>query len=298
MNSWYLYGLVFLAIFIFFFGLMNYVVNSRLASDITSSTGESNNVLTRSVLAPIIHYLANINSRQWCAEHREQLEKRLLYAGRPAGAMTAAEFMAGGQILALLVLVVFLALGVITGNVFGLGVIAGTVAAFVSYWFLTEYIQNLVTSRKALISRQFPSFLDLAVMSTKAGASFMETLEIYVQSNPDTALAVELSIVVRDISMGATLEESLTEFKQRIPLEPVRNATDAIVQGQNIGTPIASVLEDQADAIRFHRSQAAERAAEELKVKIMGPIVFMMIAVFLLILGPAVLEVMKSGVGS
>lgn len=297
MNFLLVYSITFVAIFLFVYGLLSYIVDSRIVADISASKGESNNVLTQSVLAPVVHYLANLNSRQWCADHRDALEQRLLYAGRPAGAMTAAEFMAGGQLLALLIFLIFLVLGLMTGNIIGLGFASGAIAGAVAYWFLTEYIQNLVTARKSLISRQFPSFLDLAVMSAKAGASFLETLEIYVRSNPATALAEELSLVIQDISMGATLEESLGEFKARVPVEPIRNATDAIIQGQSVGTPIANVLEDQADAIRFHRSQAAERAAEELKVKIMGPIVLMMIAVFILIMGPAVLEVMKSGIG-
>ena len=293
-----IYLLTFIAVFLSAYAALSLVANSKLASDITSSKGNSNNILTKSILAPLVYYLADLNSREWCKDHRKSLEQKLIHAGRPGGAMTAAEFMAGGQLLSFAVLVLFILMGLFTGNFVGFGLVFGLFAAGITYWFLTEYIQNLVTARKSSISRQFPSFLDLAVMSTKAGASFVETLEIYVQSNSETALANEFMLVIRDVGMGATLEESLTEFKQRVPLEPIRNATDAIIQGQDIGTPIANILDDQADAIRFHRSQAAERAAEELKVKIMGPIVLMMIAVFLLILGPAVLEVMKSGVGS
>lgn len=295
MNEILVYLLVFFAIFLFFYGLLNGLVNSALVTNISSANGESNNFLTRSFVAPIIHYLADINSREWCSEHRDTMEIRLLHAGRPAGAMTAAEFMAGGQLLSIIVFFLFLILGVLFKHVIVLGLFVGLIASVVAYWFLTEYIQNIVSARKLQISRQFPNFLDLAVMATKSGAAFVETIDIYSRNNRSNALGVEFSLVGQDMKVGSTLEESLQEFKSRVPVEFIRNTIDAIIQGQTIGTPIADILEDQADMIRFHRSQAAERASEELKIKIMGPIVLMMIAIFLLILGPAVVEVMQSG---
>ena len=298
MNLWLVYLLVFVAIFMVAYGLISSIANSTLVANISASKGESNNVLTRSIAAPIIHYLADINSREWCAAHRASMELRLLHAGRPAGAMTAAEFMAGCQLLSLLVFCLFILLGLFSNNLISVGLFFGLIASAIAYWFATEYIQNLVSARKLQISRQFPNFLDLAVMSTKAGAGFVETIDIYANSNRSNALGVEFSLVGQDMTMGATLEESLQEFKNRVPIEFIKNTIDAIIQGQTIGTPIADVLEDQADMIRFHRSQAAERASEELKIKIMGPIVLMMIAIFLLILGPAVIEVLKSGMAS
>lgn len=298
MNTLLVYSLVFLAMSLFAYGLVSIIINSKLVENISSAKGESNNFLTRSFLAPVIHYLADINSREWCTLHRESLEVRLLHAGRPVGAMTAAEFMAGCQLLSIIVFIIFLLLGYLSGYLISVGLFLGLVASAITYWFVTEYIQNLVSTRKLQISRQFPSFLDLAVMSAKAGAGFVETMDIYANNNKTNALGVELSLVGKDIKMGSTLEESLVEFKNRVPVEFIRNTIDAIIQGQTIGTPIADVLEDQADMIRFHRSQAAERASEELKIKIMGPIVLMMIAIFLLILGPAVIEVLKSGVSS
>jgi hypothetical protein len=48
--------------------------------------------------------------------------------------------------------------------------------------------------------------------------------------------------------------------------------------------------------MRFKRSQLAERAAEELKVRVQGPTVVLVMAVFLLILGPAFVSVFESGV--
>lgn len=296
MNLLLVYLLVFVAILMLVYGIMSSLANSTLVSNISSSQGESNNFLTRSFAAPLVHYLADINSREWCTNHREAMENRLLHAGRPAGAMSAVEFIAGCQILSILVFCLFIVLGILSNRVISVGLFAGLAASAIAYWFATEYIQNLASARKLQIARQFPSFLDLAVMAVKAGASFVETINIYADSNRSNALGVEFNLVGQDMKMGSTLQESLQEFKNRVPVEFVRNTIDAIIQGQAVGTPISDLLEEQADMIRFHRSQAAERAAEELKIKIVGPIIFMMIAIFLLILGPAVVEVIQSGI--
>lgn len=296
MNALLVYSLVFVATFLFVYVIIRSIINSALVENISASKGESNNFLTRSIAAPIVHYLADINSREWCTAHREALDLRLLHAGRPAGAMTAAECMAGCQLLSIAVFALFIVLGFLFGKLVSIGFFVGLIASAIAYWFMTEHIQNLASARKVEISRQFPNFLDLAVMAAKAGAGFVETIDIYANNNKSNALGVELSLVGKDLKMGSTLQEALQEFKARVPIEFIRNTIDAIIQGQSIGTPIADVLEDQADTIRFHRSQAAERASEELKIKIMGPIILMMIAIFLLIMGPAAIEIMKSGV--
>jgi len=56
------------------------------------------------------------------------------------------------------------------------------------------------------------------------------------------------------------------------------------------------VLREQSANLRFRRTQVAERAAEELKVKLQGPAMLMMVSVLMLILGPAIVEMLGSGV--
>jgi tight adherence protein C len=273
-----------------------WVVNTNAVKNVDVYTGAADNWLTRSFLGPVVSALAKHNRNERYKLYVKALDKKLLYAGRPGGALTAHEFMAGIELLSFSVYLLFLVLGFFSGNFLAMAFLLGPIAALLAFWLAGEYLQNLVTDRVKSISRQYPSFLDLGVMATRSGASFLETLEIYVGSNRDMPLGVEFGMALQDIRMGATIEEALRDCIVRVPDEPVRSSLDAIIQGQNIGTPVADLLEDQAEGIRFHRSQAAERSSEELKVKIMGPIVLMMRAVFLLILGPAVLEVMQSGI--
>ena len=296
MNLLTIYALVFASTLLVVNSIAGWLIQVGATAAGESKLAEQSHYAKFRLLTKLLEFLTTLNGGDWCEQYRNEMDTKLQHAGRPGGVVSAARFMALGQLLAIVIWLIFIVLGVFNNRLVALGIFVGSLSAAASFWLLTEYLQNLISERSKFISRSFPGFLDLAVMSTQAGASFLESLNIFSDNNRATPLGIELGLVRREIAMGATLEEALTSFKNRIPVVPIQNCIDSIVQGQNLGTPIAETLLDQADTMRFYRSQAAERAAEELKVKIMGPIVLMMISVFLLILAPAVLEVLQSGV--
>ena len=69
------------------------------------------------------------------------------------------------------------------------------------------------------------------------------------------------------------------------------------MQADSFGIPIASVLRVQAREMRIKRSQRAEELAQKVPVKILFPLIFCIFpSLFVVILGPAVLDIMKSGI--
>lgn len=246
-------------------------------------------------LAPLVRMLTPFNQGSWSRGMRAKLDKQLVYAGQPGG-LSSAEYLAVAELAAIGGFLLVLCLFLIGGGISGVALFFALLAAGIVYWLAIEYLDNLVSSRRKEIARQFPHFLDLAVMTMEAGSSFVETIDTYVRDNPDGALSEEFKILLGEVRMGTTLQDALENLHGRIPLEQVRNALMAVIQGQQMGTPLGKVMRDQSESMRFYRTQAAERAAEELKVKIMGPVILMMISIFILILGPAVIEVMQSTV--
>ena len=63
-----------------------------------------------------------------------------------------------------------------------------------------------------------------------------------------------------------------------------------------MGTPVIDTLDEQADAMRFMRSQIAERVGEEMKIRMQGPAMLLLVAVLILILGPAAVNLQDSGI--
>lgn len=245
--------------------------------------------------APIL-LLGALHKKPRLEKTLKTLEQRLIELGEPMGLRSGSRFLAlaevvglGAASLALLLLALAGRLTVL--SLFPIALVAAATAGALVFWLRIE-----VADRRRAIGRQLPFFLDLGVMAMGSGAGFLEVLEIYQRDCEDEALAEEFQSVIAEVRMGRPLREALEAMRSRIPLDTLQSTIDAVLQAQTLGTPLVDVLADQADVMRFRRSQAAERAAEELKVRLQLPVMMMMMSVFLLILGPAVMKIMDSGI--
>ena len=69
-----------------------------------------------------------------------------------------------------------------------------------------------------------------------------------------------------------------------------------MVQAGELGIPIANVLREQAEEMRLKRRQHADEQARKVPVKIVVPLVLLMLpAIFIVVLGPAAIQIMKIG---
>jgi tight adherence protein C len=269
---------------------------NRAKEVIGSASVASNSLVDLPVLGKLIVLVSVFNEHPALESFNNSLRDKLDHAGRPGGNITPAQFLAAIELVGVgffLFLSVFLAL---TGNlsqqslVFLL-VISGLLAFLGFMW-----LDSVVADRRTSVSRQFPYFMDMAVMSMEAGANFQETLSIYVKDNEGQPLSDDLGQALAEMQMGKTLTDALQNMNKRTSTELVKNALMSIIQGERMGTPIAKVLSEQSETIRFSRSQTAERLAEEIKIKMQGPAMLLLISILLLILGPAFIDVANSNV--
>jgi tight adherence protein C len=254
------------------------------------------NDLTRSPIGGLVRRLADLNEKDWAAAQLRSLEIKLLHAGKPWGGVAASEFLAASELAGGATFAVLCSLTMFGGGVSMGSLVFPLVLGVAAAWVVHTWLDNLATDRQRDIGRQFPFFLDLAVMTMEAGSTFQETAEIYVRDNPDDALSQELRVVLGELSMGKRIRDALESFSGRVTGDELLNTLRAIVQGLRMGTPLGEVLREQAEMMRFKRSQSAERAAEEIKVRVQPPMVVMMLSVFLLIMGPALVQVFESDV--
>lgn len=252
--------------------------------------------LGESPLRTLARILAPLNAGPRMATRVASLDRKWVEAGRPGGRLAGSEFLSGVEWLALAATLTMLGLFAIAGGLGPFTVVFSLAVGAFAGWIPFLWLDARIADRRTAIASQLPYFLDLAVMTMEAGATFAETMQIYRRDNPDDALAEEIGIALGEIRMGKTADEALEGMISRVHVEDLTYTVNAILQGQRMGTPLGQVLRDQADVMRFRRSQRAERMAEELKVRIQGPTMLMMISVFLLILGPAFLKVLTSGI--
>jgi tight adherence protein C len=116
-------------------------------------------------------------------------------------------------------------------------------------------------------------------------------------------LANELRIVERETQMGRTTGEAMRNFAARFDLAELRSMASVITQAERFGTSVVKALTVYADTMRVKRQQVAEERAHKAVVKIIFPtVLFIFPAIFVVILGPAVIQIFeafeKTGVGN
>jgi tight adherence protein C len=246
------------------------------------------------VMRPMIQRLARAGRRQdggMIARTDAKLEK----AGYPGG-LRGADWM-GVKILSL---IAFAILGFLIGLV-----IAGTpVVAFLfavggaGLGFLAPefWLGRRIRGRSMAMTLQLPDALDLLTISVEAGLGFDAALAKVVEKM-EGPLVEEFRQALAEVRMGRARRDALRDVANRADSQPVSNFIGAIVQAEQLGVPIAKVLQIQSNQLRIERRQRAEEAAAKAPVKMLFPMVGCIFpTIFIVILGPAIVTVMGGSV--
>jgi len=162
-------------------------------------------------------------------------------------------------------------------------------------------LDRLVAKRRDRIRKAIPDSLDLLVVCVEAGvgldSAILRVARDMAFLHPD--LSSEFLIVNRTINAGISREEAMHGLFERTGVEELRGLASSMVQSERLGTSIARILRVYAEALRRKRRQTAEKRAAEASIKMLVPLaVFMLPALFALILGPAAMMLMKTLQGS
>jgi tight adherence protein C len=174
--------------------------------------------------------------------------------------------------------------GLVFGACLGIGGLIGP-----SFWL--DYMKR---ARQSNFRRALPDALDILVICLEGGLSLPAALK-RVSSElkmAHPALAAELGIVQREIQLGRTSGEALRKMGERSDLEEVRSLASVILQSERLGASLVKSLRVHADALRMKRQQRAEELALMAATKMLFPtVLFILPAMFVVILGPAVIHI-------
>jgi tight adherence protein C len=107
-------------------------------------------------------------------------------------------------------------------------------------------------------------------------------------------LSDEFKLLNQEVRMGESRQAALRNLARRADLEAVNSLVSLLIQTERFGTSLARALRVYADSFRTQRFQRAEEMAAKLPVKLMFPLIlFIFPALFIAILGPAVLRVLE-----
>lgn len=98
-----------------------------------------------------------------------------------------------------------------------------------------------------------------------------------------------------EIRAGTGRPEALRNLAERTGLDDVEALASTLIQTERFGTSVGRALRVQAGTLRQKRRQHAEEAAAKTTIKLVFPLVlFVFPALFVVILGPAVIQVVQA----
>lgn len=165
-----------------------------------------------------------------------------------------------------------------------------------AYFYPDFWLHEKTLKRKAAIFKELPFCMDLLALSVEAGMPFQGAIAKVVEKGARGAIREELEKMLQDLRLGLVRREALLALSQRTDLYEIRAFTSALNQADRLGTPLGNALRIQADLRRTERSQKLEKTAQEAPVKMLMPLLlFILPAVFIIILGPVGLKFMAEG---
>jgi tight adherence protein C len=172
--------------------------------------------------------------------------------------------------------------------------------AFAAAWLgmrvPTLFIRNRIQRRQLTIRRAFPDALDLMMICVEAGMSIEAALRKVSQeiSSQSVPLAEELMLTTAELSYLQERRQAFDNLSKRVNIETVKAVCTALIQAERYGTPIGQALRVLAQEIRDMRMAEAEKKAAALPPKLTVPmILFFLPVLFIVILGPAAIQVMR-----
>lgn len=202
----------------------------------------------------------------------------------------------------------FAFLGVAIFLIFGLGMLKQQTAfmrfvicivvAYAGFYAPNLYVSNIAAKRRESITLAWPDALDLMLICVESGmsteAAFRRVAdEIGIQS---ADLAEELMLTNAELAFLPERRLAYENLASRTGMEAVKSMTQALIQAERYGTPVATAMRTLSQESRDMRLLAAEKKAAGLPPKLTVPmIVFFLPVLFMVILGPAMIQLFGQG---
>src|SRR5262249_487638 len=208
---------------------------------------------------------------------------------------SAQEYLAKLEILSLSLLPVYVYAFV--SMIGPAGSVPAIVLTIVTAWLLRRRLASRARHRLLQIKRRLPFLLDLLTLLMAAGPAFLQALAEAVDQFGDHAVGYEFGRVLSEINMGKGRSGALEAMRDRLSDDEITSIVGSIIQGEELGTPLARLFRTQADVLRIKRTQRAETIAGEAGVKMLLPAVLGMASTVLIILCPLVVGFLYAPIG-
>lgn len=170
------------------------------------------------------------------------------------------------------------------------GLFLGLLASFIpDFW-----LDSRARERQGKVGLDLPEALDLLSITVEAGLGLEQAMEI-VTENLEGPLGAEFTRVLREIELGVSRRDALVNLRDRTDVPELSGFVIALIQSDQMGSPVADVLRVQAAQVRLKRRQRAREKAAQAPVKILFPVIlFIFPAIFVVTVGPGAIEILEN----
>lgn len=253
--------------------------------------GEERLSLTQRLVAPAIKAPVQQLKRAMPVAILERFQQRLVVAGDPMtvnGYLTFQLVSIG--VFLLLPLLFIVAAGLTFGPMPLLFIVGFGVVGFL---LPQMWLKQRVGQRQAQIIKSLPDSFDLITTCVEAGLGLDAALA-RVAEKVEGPFADELSRMLREIALGKMRRDALRELGERTGVPDLVAFVNAVIQAEQMGSSVGTVLRVQAEQLRVRRRQRAEEQAYKAPVKMIFPLILCIFpTLFIVILGPAVITIMR-----
>jgi tight adherence protein B len=127
--------------------------------------------------------------------------------------------------------------------------LSAVVGAILGYFLPRIWVGRRIGSRLNAFNKQLPDTITLLSNSLRAGSSFLQSIELVSRESP-APMGPEMGRVVREVNLGLSMEEALSNLVRRIKSDDLDLMVTAIGVQQQVGGNLAEILDTIAFTIR------------------------------------------------
>lgn len=167
--------------------------------------------------------------------------------------------------------------------------------AGMGYYLPTLFVRNRIAKRQKSVIRAWPNALDLLMICVESGMSIEHAFRRVADEmrSQSRELAEELALTTAELSILPDRRTAYENLGRRTNMEGVKSVVSGLVQSEQHGTSLGSVLRVLAQENRNIRMSLAEKKAASLSPKLTVPmILFFLPVLFAVIITPAAIQIL------
>lgn len=191
-----------------------------------------------------------------------------------------------GIIFPLLFISLFISFDVVTGKLITILILLMVMINTM----LSLIVKIKIKSRKKQIVRDLPDVIDLVTVSVEAGLSFDGAID-RVMKSVDSPVTDEFGIMLKEVRMGKQRKDALREMMKRCDVPDMTTLLGSIIQADDLGVSVTSILRIQSKQLREKRRQRAREQSLKAPIKLLFPILlFIFPTIFVILLAPVLIQ--------